>query len=337
MRKNGPSFSACITASHPNSSRESRCEGYAWSSCSGQSHSRLVWVLAKVEFWARLRSMRKSSLVRLLLLALGGTWIAYTQAPQPSKLNTVKIKDDLYVIHNDYVPGNTTVLITNEGVLLVDDKFDIDHDNIMAELKKITAQPVRYVINTHYHGDHTGGNAKLQAMNAQVIASMAAWEAMARNKQPGLPNVTIEHRGDVHLGGKTVELFYFGRAHTDGDIVAYFPQHRVLATGDIFAYGDATPELIDYSGGGSAREWPKTLSAALKLDFDTAVPGHGEVTTKTEMAKFRDSTAALRDRVHQMLGQKKSAAEIEKMLRTDFHWADLHVARGLQGALAELQ
>jgi len=283
--------------------------------------------------------MRLTSILKLAaaLLLCGGVWLAHTQAPQPAKLNTVKIKDDLYVIHNDYVPGNTTVLITNEGLLLVDDKFDIDHDGIMAELKKITNQPIRYIVNTHYHGDHSGGNAKMQALNAQVIASQAARDSMVEHKQPGLPTVTIQGRGNIYLGGKTVELFYFGRAHTDGDIVAYFPQHRVLATGDIFAFGDATPELIDYSGGGSAREWPKTLTAALRLDFDTAVPGHGEVTTKAEMAKFRDSTAALRDRVHDMLARKRSAAEIEKMLRTDFHWADLHVARGLQGAMVELQ
>ena len=68
------------------------------------------------------------------------------------RLNTIKLKDDLYVIHNDFVPGNTTALITNDGVLLVDDKFEIDHAGILAELKKITDKPVKYIINTHHHG-----------------------------------------------------------------------------------------------------------------------------------------------------------------------------------------
>src|ERR1700685_625784 len=134
--------------------------------------------------------MRKSSTIRLAAAVfLGGAlWVAYTQAPQqPAKLNTVKLKDDLYVIHNDFVPGNTTALITSEGVILVDDKFEVDHDNIMAELKKITDKPVRYVINTHHHADHSGGNAKMQAMNAQVIASEQARENMVDAKQPGLP------------------------------------------------------------------------------------------------------------------------------------------------------
>ena len=93
--------------------------------------------------------MRKSSILRLVIAALllGGV-VAYTQqgAPPASKLTTQKLAADLYVIHNDFVPGNTTALITNEGVVLVDDKFPADHDNIMAELKKVTTQPGHDVV-----------------------------------------------------------------------------------------------------------------------------------------------------------------------------------------------
>src|SRR5579871_3099268 len=126
---------------------------------------------------------------------------------------TIKVKDDLYVIHNDYVPGNTTALITNAGVLLVDDKFEIDHNNILAELKKVTSQPVKYVINTHHHGDHSGGNARLQALGAQVVTSQQARENMVDGKLPGLPAMTFERHATIWLGGKNVELYYFGRAH----------------------------------------------------------------------------------------------------------------------------
>ena len=119
-------------------------------------------------------AMKKNALARLsLVVALSaGLWVAYAYGQpfgaQPAKLTTVKVKDDLFVIHNDFVPGNTTVLITNEGVVLVDDKFEIDHDNIVAEVKKLTNQPIKYVINTHHHADHSGGNAKLQAMSVQA-------------------------------------------------------------------------------------------------------------------------------------------------------------------------
>src|ERR1700761_5238675 len=114
--------------------------------------------------------MRKRSVVRLsaAVFGLGPLFTAYPQfGNQPSKLHPIKIKDALYVLHNDFVPGNTTALITNDGVLLVDDKFEIDHAGIMAELKKITDKPVKYVINTHHHGDHSGGNVKMQAMDVK--------------------------------------------------------------------------------------------------------------------------------------------------------------------------
>src|SRR5580704_6643719 len=120
--------------------------------------------------------MRTSFLIRsaAAVLFAGGLWIAYTQTPQPAKLNVVKLTDDLYVIHNDLVPGNTTALITNEGVLLVDDKFDQDAGNIVAEVKKLTNQPIKYVVNTHHHGDHTGGNSKMQKLGALVVSTEKA-------------------------------------------------------------------------------------------------------------------------------------------------------------------
>jgi len=277
------------------------------------------------------------SLVALLSLAMLGAYVHAQFGQQAAKLDLVKVKDDLFVIHNDYVPGNTTALITNEGVVLVDDKFEIDHASIMEQLKKVTSQPVKYVINTHFHGDHSGGNAKLQALNAQVVASEAARQKMVETKMPGLPNVTLENRLRLYVGGKRVEVHYFGRSHTNGDVVVLFPDHRVIAMGDMFTFGDATPQLVDYAGGGSAVEWTKTVDGALGLDFDAVVPGHGNVTNKQELRKFRESTISLRTKVHDMVSQKKSRAEVEKMLRSDFHFADLHVQVSLDGLIKELQ
>jgi glyoxylase-like metal-dependent hydrolase (beta-lactamase superfamily II) len=272
----------------------------------------------------------------VLTLALLGAY-AYGQQQQPSKLDTIKLKDDLYVVHNDYVPGNTTALITSDGVVLVDDKFEVDHAGIMAELKKITNQPVKYVINTHHHGDHTGGNAQMQALGAQVVATEAAWQNMTDGRQPGRPGVTFDRQAHLHVGGKDVDIYHYGRAHTNGDAVVLFRADRVLAAGDMFTYGDATPQLIDYAGGGSAKEWTSTLDSALMLDFDAVVPGHGDVTTKAEMRKFRESTVRLRTRVHDMLTQKKSKDEIAKMLQSEFHFAELHLQRSLDGLMVELQ
>src|SRR5581483_702601 len=110
--------------------------------------------------------MRRSVLLRscAAILFCGAGWLAYTQnqkAPPPLKID--KVKEDLYVILGD--GGNSTVYVTNEGVILVDDKFDRDHDEIMAKVKSVTDKPIKYVLNTHHHGDHTGGNPKImQAM-----------------------------------------------------------------------------------------------------------------------------------------------------------------------------
>ena len=295
--------------------------------------------------------MRNTSLFRVAVapLLFGALWATYAHGQQlgqeAAKQELVKIKDDLYVIHNDFVPGNTTALIADEGVVLVDDKFAVDHDAIMAELKRVTSKPVRYVINTHHHADHSGGNVKMQQMNVQVVSSVRARENMAGSPrdglfidtQPGFPNVTFENHMQIHLGGKRLELYYFGRAHTDGDIVVYFPAARTLASGDIFVFGDATPQLIDYAGGGSAKEWTTTLDSALQLDFDTVVPGHGNVTTKQEMRKFRDSTVALRNSVHEMVVQKKTRDDISRMLQRDYHWIQVLLDRSLDGLMGELQ
>src|SRR5262245_13470531 len=287
--------------------------------------------------------MNKHSIARVgMTFLLGGAlWMAHAYGQQfgsqASKLDLVKIKDDLYVIHNDFVPGNSTALITNDGVVLVDDKFEVDFNNIVAELKKVTDKPIKYVINTHHHGDHSGSNAKMQAMNVQVVASEQARQNMVDGNQPGLPVVVFEHHAHIYLGGKNVELYHFGRAHTNGDVVVYFPAHRTLAAGDMFTFGDATPQLIDYAGGGSAKEWTSTLDSVLQLDFDAVVPGHGNVTNKQEMRKVRDSTLALRNRVHELVAQKKTRDDIAKMLTAEFHWAELHLARGLDGVIAEAQ
>jgi len=273
----------------------------------------------------------------LLLLLI----VAYVHGQQfgnqPAKLDLVKVKDDLFVIHNAFVPGNTTALVTNEGVVLVDDKFEVDAPNILATLKTVTNQPVRYVVNTHHHGDHSGGNVRMQGAGAQVIASEAAFRHFVDAKQPGQPTVTFVDRALIHLGGKEVRLYYFGRAHTSGDVFVYFPSDRVLAAGDTFTFGAMTPMLIDYQGGGSAKDWTATLDRALELDFDTVVPGHGDVTTKAEMRKFRDLTITMRTKVHEMLMQKKSEAEITTVLKSDFQGAQLVFPGLLTGLLNELQ
>ena len=277
------------------------------------------------------------TLVLVLCLALLGSY-AYAQfGAKPSELSTIKVKDDIFVIYNDLVPGNTTVLVTNQGLIVVDNKFEIDFDNLMAQIRKISNQPIRYVVNTHYHGDHSGGNVKMQAQNAQVVASERARRKMIAVNQPGAPDVTLDDVVRLYVGGKRAEVHHFGRAHTDGDVVVYFPDHRVVAMGDMYTVGEGLPPLVDYAGGGSTREWPYSLDGALALDFDTAIPGHGKPTSKDDLRKYRENLATLGRRVHEMLTKKAPRGEVEKELRSRFGFEDFHIQLSLDGLLAELR
>jgi cyclase len=268
-------------------------------------------------------------------LILFGTHLHGQQRTAPTRFETVKVKDDLYVFYNPGAPGNITALITNEGVILVDAKDPQDYDNVVAAVKAVTPQPIRYVINTHHHGDHTGSNPRLQSAGAVIVASENARQNMIESRFPGQPSVTFEQRGNVILGGKKVELYHFGRGHTNGDIVAYFPASRTLATGDLYVTG--VGQLIDYAAGGGAKEWTKTLDGVLGLDFDVAIPGHGVVAKKEDVRKFREFTVALRNRVRELVVKKATPEEVEKVMRTEFNWGNLHVARGITGVMAEMR
>lgn len=256
----------------------------------------------------------------------------------PAEIDLVEVTDNIYVIHNAVVPGNVTVLVTDDGALIVDTKYAIDYDNVAAMIAQFTDQPIRYVVNTHYHDDHSGANGNFQMTGAKVISSENARQAMLMNQRAeGLPDMTIDETARIYIGGETVVLYYFGRAHTDGDIVAHFVEQGVLIAGDTYANDPGTPELVDYAGGGSARAWPETLTRVLELPFDTVVPGHGHVATREELVEFRDGAVSLAETVTSMQGQGRSRDDIEAVLRNEFNFGDFHVQMSLDGLLDELQ
>src|SRR5215813_12887090 len=145
--------------------------------------------------------MLKQTLIRISLatLAAAGLWLAWAQNA-PAELKLQKVTDSLYVLIGD--GGNTAFMPTSEGVILVDDKFEQDAPQIVANVKAVTSQPIRYVLNTHQHGDHTGGNAKMIDAKAEVIIQKNARANMVTGKQPGLPQVTFGDEAQVFLGGK---------------------------------------------------------------------------------------------------------------------------------------
>jgi glyoxylase-like metal-dependent hydrolase (beta-lactamase superfamily II) len=197
---------------------------------------------------------------------------------------------------------------------------------------------VKYVINTHYHGDHSGGNAKLQALGTLAVASIEARASMVAANQSGQPNITVGDHAAIHVGGKTVEIHKVGRAHTNGDVVVLFPEQRVLAAGDIFANGPGTSaQLVDYAGGGSAKNWPNAVAEALELPFDTVIPGHGLVSTRADLAAYRDRAARFAQTLAELVSQGKTRAEIETVVRADYAWEDFHIQIALDGLINEFR
>ena len=214
--------------------------------------------------------MNRPLAIRLSAAALmvAGAWLAYSQnnAKQPPVL-TIKpeVKPDLYEIEGD--GGNVAVYVTGQGVIMVDDKDAQDYDQINTLVKSVTNQPIRNT-SAHHHADHSGGNTRFAA-SVEIISTVNAHNNIVNKKQSNAPDnmvparVTFTQESDVFLGGKQVRAIAVGRGHTNGDAVIYFPALRTLHTGDLMA---GTTPLIDYPGGGSLAEWPKTLDEAMKLD-----------------------------------------------------------------------
>jgi cyclase len=299
--------------------------------------------------------MKRTILVRLFagFLALGGAWVAYTQNPQGKQtaaqteaaapFNLIKVADDLYVIDGGGA-GNVAVYITNEGVILVDDKYEQHFDEIMSNVKKVTNQPIKYILSTHYHADHSGGNTRFSSI-AEIISTRNAHDGIVQHKQSNAPNdmiparVTFTQETDLFLGGKEVRAKYYGRGHTNGDAFVYFPALKVLHTGDMFT--SASP-LIDYPGGGSLLEWPKTLDAVMNdksLDFDTVIPGHGPVSKKADLLTYRNNAQKMLTRVQSLVRQGKSQDDVAKVMTAEYNWqaGSLNMQWSLPGMMTELR
>jgi len=264
-----------------------------------------------------------------------------TPAPPPT---LVKVRDDVYVIQNvNHVVaeigqngGNASVLLTNDGVVLIDTKNDRVHDDLVSKVKSLTDRPIKYAVLTHSHGDHAGGAAKLEAMGVTVIATVATRENMLRTNAPGIPQVTYSGYSQVILGGKEVQLREF-RGHTRGDTVALIPSARLAIAGDLVTTPDTIPPIVNYGDGGSWSDLGRTLDEVAKLDFDTLIAGHGPVLSKADFLKYRDRIAAIRDRFRALNRERKTQDEITQTLLKEFNWGTGPAAGNIPGMLQELR
>ena len=250
------------------------------------------------------------------------------QTPPPPSLTIEKVKEDLYNIVGD--GGNVGVLITKDGVIVIDDKFARDSDEILNKVKSVTNLPIRYILNTHHHGDHTGGNERFLTQ-AEIVAHQNARANMVSANQPGQQRITFTDETAVYLGGKEVRMKHFGRGHTNGDAVVYFPALKTIHTGDLFTRG---APFIDYKGGGSAKAWTTTLEAVMTWDFDTVIPGHGNVGTRADLQQHTKNIATMRDRMSDLIKKGVTRDMAGDQLKIDdFGWTPSPLYKGAMPSL----
>lgn len=258
-----------------------------------------------------MRELKMIALLSVLVVAFAAVKVAIGQQQQAQPLTIEKVKDGLFVVVGS--GGNVGVRVTNEGVVLIDDKFQQNYAEIVERVKSVTSQPVTYVLGTHHHGDHMGGNPEF-IKSAEIIAHRNVRENMIKGNQPAPPRIVFTDQTAVFLGGVEVQAHHLGRGHTNGDSVIYFPDLRTIHTGDLFV--GSTP-FIDYANGGSSTEWITTLDNILKLDFDTAIPGHGPVMTKDDVRAFQQKFRTLRQRMTELIRSGVTKDDMASKLKTD--------------------
>ena len=188
----------------------------------------------------RLGSLTAVVLLGAALVVAAGQRQPPTFTPeQEARLQIREVKDGLYVIpgfDGNMSGGNVAVRVTDEGVIIVDDKYLHSYDFIAAQVRSVTDQPIRYDLNTHHHFDHAGSNADFM-QNAEVIAHKNARANIVRNDQTGAPRLVFGDETAVFLGGVEVQARHVGRGQTSGDAVIYFPDLGTVHTGDLFVWG----------------------------------------------------------------------------------------------------
>jgi cyclase len=266
--------------------------------------------------------MRRRLVAFVLLAALLGARPASAQERDWSKIEvkTEALRGNVSVLFGS--GGNIGVLVAPDGVLLIDDQFAPLTPKILAAVKALSNAPIRLVLNTHWHGDHVGGNENLGKAGAVIVAQDNVRKRMAEGMDtpnrkaapaPGaaLPIVTFTKDETIHLGGETVRALHVENAHTDGDVIVRFEKANVVHMGDTFFNGRYP--IIDLDSGGSIDGMIAAVDRAQSwIDDQTkVVPGHGPVSDLAGLKEYRAMLAGIRDAIGAQVKAKKTLAEIQ--------------------------
>ena len=254
---------------------------------------------------------------------------ARAQMGDPTKvtLKTTPVAGNITMIEgaNGFSGGNVAVSVGDDGVLVVDDAFEPFSPKLRTALAGLSKKPVRFIVNTHHHMDHTGGNAALGGSGAVIVAHynvrkrlssdqfiefMGTKKTIPASPAAALPVVTFNDDLTFFFNGDEIHVVHVAPAHTDGDAIVHFKKANVLHMGDTFVGGYP---LVDASGGG---RWAGFLTAADKAlsmadDATKIIPGHGPVMTKADLVAWREMLVKVNERVSSLAGQKKTLDEIK--------------------------
>jgi glyoxylase-like metal-dependent hydrolase (beta-lactamase superfamily II) len=222
-----------------------------------------------------------------------------------------KIGPDLYAyISENDASANATFLVSDQGILVVDTGLNAQEGHkLLDEIHKISQAPVRWIVNTHYHPDHRGGN-DVVGPDAAIISTAFTRAQIASASRDNAVSETVGSNGLVlYLGGHEVRIYHPGPAHTRGDLVVYFPDEHAIATGDLFL-NNSCSAMDD----GDMENWIAALDQILALPVEHVVPGHFGLATKNELQHFRNYLADLRDQVKRMHNKGLSLEQVQKAL-----------------------
>src|SRR5215510_4135099 len=272
-----------------------------------------------------------------LLFLMAGSALAQTDFSKV-QIKVTKVSGNIYMLEGS--GGNIAASVGEDGIVIVDDQFAPLAEKIQAALKGITDKPVPFIINTHYHGDHTGGNEPFSNAGSTVIAQDNVRKRLESGGTAGnggslkmenkpaaraaLPIITFENDVTVHLNGEDIRALHFPAGHTDGDAIIFFPKNNVVHLGDDFVrYGFP---FIDVASGGSVQGMTEGLEKAIaQLPADVKViPGHGALSNlddvRTYIQMLKDTTAAVQKAMaaHKTVDQMKQ----EKILAAWAKWSN---------------